>query len=76
MNLYDYSFTFKRNDNQSDIVGFGSIESESEEVAFNKVKEIAENNYKANLRFKSNKLFQTQVELNIKTRFVCKMNKS
>lgn len=76
MNLYDYSFTFKRKDNQRHIVGCGSIEAENDEVAYNKVKEIADNNYQANLRFKANKLYLTQVELDIKTRFVCKMNQS
>jgi hypothetical protein len=73
MNLYDYSFTFKRRDKQRDIVGFGSIEAQDENQAYDKVKEIAENNYQANLRIKENKLYQTQVNLNIETRFVCEM---
>lgn len=73
MKLFNYSFTFKRNDKQRDIVGFGSIEALDETQALNKVKEIAENNYQANLRIKANKLYQTQVNLNIETRFVCDM---
>ena len=72
MNLYDYQFTFKRNDNRPDIVGFGSIQAENDESAYNEVEKIADNNYQANLRF-PNGLSQTQVTLSIKTRFVCEM---
>lgn len=72
MNLYDYQFTFKRSDNRPDIVGFGSIQAENEESAYNEVEKIANNNYQANLRF-PNGLAQTQVNLNIKTLLVYQM---